>query len=46
LARRASGDPAKQLEPIDQVEPPALAPASQDIHLVAKHRILEHQLAS
>jgi hypothetical protein len=37
--------PDKQLEPIDQMELPALA-ASQNIDLVAKHRILEHELAS
>src|SRR6185503_18531007 len=43
--RRQQARAEKQLEPIDQVELPALAAASQHIDLVAKHRILEHQLA-
>jgi len=44
--RRQQARAEKQFEPIDQVELPALAAASQNIDLVAKHRILEHQLAS
>src|SRR6185436_12307666 len=37
--RRQQARAEKQLEPIDQVELPALVAASQNIDLVAKHRI-------
>jgi hypothetical protein len=46
LPRRQPPRTDQQLQPIDEVELRALAAASQHVDLVAKHGVLEHQLAS